>query len=137
MSSYLSQRVQYRDSNSYPSSSTNGDIDNVKYTNVTTTKKMAALNNSYTTVQKSGNSNTSSTYVASDYLNTTNIVNGGIKYDMQTTPSKISTHLLDHGYGATPQPNYATDDTGFKGYTKSAEMGITNYYKVNEEHYFD
>lgn len=85
---------------------------------------MAALTSSYT-VQKAGSSS-AGTYVASDYITG----NGTVKYEMESTPSKISTHLLDHGYGATPQPAYASDETALKGCTKSADSGITNYYKV-------
>lgn len=132
MSSYYSQRVQYKGKGKHlqhqqsSTSSVNGgvhsDNDDVKYT---PPKKMAALNNSFI-VQKAGSS--TSTYVTSDY----NAGNSTVKYDLQSTPSKISTHLLDHGYGATPQPTYTPngDETGFKGYTKSADCGITNYYKV-------
>lgn len=133
MSSYYSQRVQYKSfpHNTNRSNTVNGDshIDDVKYTTTTTpssTKKMAALTSSYT-VQKAGGSSSASTYVASDYI----AGNGAVKLEMESTPSKISTHLLDHGYGATPQPAYGSDETAFKGCTKSADSGITNYYKVS------
>lgn len=58
------------------------------------------------------------------------------KFDM-----KINSHLLDHGYGATPQPSYDTSSQrctdgdssngNFKGYTNSTDAGITKYYKVS------
>lgn len=131
MSSYYSQRVQYKSfpHNTNRTNSVNGDshIDDVKFTTTTTpssSKKMAALTSSYT-VQKAGSSS-AGTYVASDYI----ISNGIGKYEMESTPSKISTHLLDHGYGATPQPVYISDETALKGCTKSADSGITNYYKA-------
>lgn len=59
--------------------------------------------------------------------------------------SKINTHLLDHGYGATPQTSYdpldhsrLSDDSvvSYKGFTQAADTGITKYYKVNLSFHF-
>lgn len=56
------------------------------------------------------------------------------KFEMQTP--KINSHLLDHGYGATPQPSFNgnsnTDETsGMKSFSKSTDAVITSYYKVS------
>lgn len=128
MSSYYSQRVAYKTKGKQYSRSNAIINDDLKYS-ASTGKKMATLTSAYGT-QKAGSSVTTA-YVASDYLNGgADIVaaTAAIKFE-PTTPSKISTHLLDHGYGATPQPAYP-DEAGFKGYTKSADAGITHYYKV-------
>lgn len=136
-SSYYSQNLKYKTQNQkhYQHKKSNhtvsratvenvgsDDDDNVDYL---PPKKMSAFANSSFVGQKAGGS-TSSTYVSSDYTNS----NSSFKYD--ATPSKINSHLLDHGYGATPQPTFssASDETGFKGYTKSADFGITSYYKA-------
>lgn len=50
-----------------------------------------------------------------------------------TLSNKLSTHLLDHGYGATPQPQFVREPAAGSGKAaagKSSEY-ITNYYKVN------
>lgn len=57
--------------------------------------------------------------------------------DLQMTSTKINSHLLDHGYGATPQPSYSnssnnSDDSGLKSYTRTTDGGITSYYKVSK-----
>lgn len=109
----------------------NGNIRNTNDGNMTTylsTKRMATSNNksgpttttTYIVQKLSGSSTTNCTYVTSN--------------DVPTQSIKINTHLLDHGYGATPQPSFNVsnndDSTGFKGYTKSSDGGITSYYKV-------
>lgn len=64
------------------------------------------------------------------------------KYSM-----KVNSHLLDHGYGAMPQPSYETaatttvtatstrigsdDSSHFKSFTNTIDAGITKYYKVS------
>lgn len=49
---------------------------------------------------------------------------------LPTIQTKISSHLLDHGYGATPQNLYSTNkDTKMMPKT-SSEGCITNYYKA-------
>lgn len=51
-----------------------------------------------------------------------------------TLSNKLSTHLLDHGYGATPQPQFVREPAAGSGKAaagKSTEY-ITNYYKVNK-----
>lgn len=42
---------------------------------------------------------------------------------------KMNSHLLDHGYGATPQPSYPSKNIG-----KSSDL--TNYYKVRRFYNF-
>lgn len=133
MSSYYSQRIQYKTKGKqYNRASTiiSNDVDDLKYT-AGAAKKMATLNSPYTAQKASGSAIT--TFADSDLLNVgedNDVAASTIKFE-PTTPSKISTHLLDHGYGATPQPTYAQDDASFKGYTKTADAGITHYYKVS------
>lgn len=60
--------------------------------------------------------------------------NSTSKYEMQTP--KINSHLLDHGYGATPQPSFngnTPDETAaMKGvHPKTSDAVITSYYKVS------
>lgn len=71
-----------------------------------------------------------------DYATTNGPTYNTNKYELQTP--KINSHLLDHGYGATPQPtfngNSNTDGTTTAakiGYTKSSDPVITSYYKVS------
>lgn len=95
---------------------------------------------------KSGNS----TYIVqkasgSAYGPATSAINGNAskhsslqfnnKYSMKVNP-----HLLDHGYGATPQTSFDTatsarlnndNSSHLKGYTSSVDAGITKYYKVS------
>lgn len=98
-----------------------------------------------------GGKSSNSTYIVqkasgSAYGPATSAINGNAskhsslqynnKYSM-----KVNSHLLDHGYGATPQPSYDTatatstrltdDSSHFKGYTNSVDAGITKYYKVS------
>lgn len=52
---------------------------------------------------------------------------------MQQT--KMSTHLLDHGYGATPQPQqFGREAISSSGKTAGSgkDFRITNYYKVSK-----
>lgn len=97
-----------------------------------------------------GGKSSNSTYIVqkasgSAYGPATSAINGNAskhsslqfnnKYSM-----KVNSHLLDHGYGATPQTSYdaATstrlnndDSSNFKGYTSTVDAGITKYYKVS------
>lgn len=76
---------------------------------------------------------------ANAYTNDYGATNGSTyhtnKYEMQTP--KINSHLLDHGYGATPQPSFNgnsnSDETSSTkgGYPKSSDAVITSYYKVS------
>lgn len=126
MSSYLSQRIQYKTKGKQynrASAIITDDVDDLKYS-ASAVKKMAY-------VSQKASSSATTTYVAADYLNGDVADNELATIKCETsTPSKVSTHLLDHGYGATPQPTFAQDDAGSKGYTKAAEAGITHYYKV-------
>lgn len=79
------------------------------------------------------------------YISATSAINEAVpKHSIQISNhkfnSKINTHLLDHGYGATPQTSYdpldhsrLSDDSvvSYKGFTQAADTGITKYYKVN------
>lgn len=86
--------------------------------------------------QKAGGSSAASTTTSigggggSNNMTPSDIIS--IKNESNNPPhihqTKMSTHLLDHGYGATPQPQFIKD-TG-KATTKSSEFCITNYYKV-------
>lgn len=96
-----------------------------------------------------GGKSSNSTYIVqkasgSAYEPATSAINGNAskhsneqynnKYSM-----KVNSHLLDHGYGATPQSSYDSatsmrlndDNSHFKGYTSSMDAGITKYYKVS------
>lgn len=97
-----------------------------------------------------GSKSSNSTYIVqkasgSAYGPATSAINGNAskqsslqfnnKYSM-----KVNSHLLDHGYGATPQTSFdaATstrlnndDNSHFKGYTSSVDAGITKYYRVS------
>lgn len=93
-------------------------------------------NNMYIVQKQSGNA-----YISS----ATSAINEAVpKHSIQISNhkfnSKINTHLLDHGYGATPQTSYdpldhsrLSDDSvvSYKGFTQAADTGITKYYKVN------
>lgn len=135
MSSYYSQRIQYKTKGKQYNRATaviNDDVDDIKYT-AHAAKKMATLNSSSYAAQKADNS-TCVPFDTSDFLIGSvddEVSTSAHKFEIPTTPSKISTHLLDHGYGATPQPAFVQDDADFKGYTKTAEAGITHYYKVS------
>lgn len=54
---------------------------------------------------------------------------------MQQT--KLSTHLLDHGYGATPQPQqFVREATPSSAKSVAAkDFRITNYYKVRDTNF--
>lgn len=104
-----------------------------------------------------GGKTTSSTYIVqkasgSAYGPATSAINGNaskhssIQYGNKYTSLKVNSHLLDHGYGATPQTSSSSsydnnaantrlssqdDASQFKGYTNSFDAGITKYYKVN------
>lgn len=60
----------------------------------------------------------------------------------QTSQPKINSHLLDHGYGATPQPSFDNDEiactstTGKNFNNKSTDGVITSYYKVRSIQHF-
>lgn len=77
----------------------------------------------------------SATNAYNDYGVTNGSAYHANKYEMQTP--KINSHLLDHGYGATPQPSFNgnsnSDETpGAKGaYPKPTDAVITSYYKVS------
>lgn len=101
-------------------------------------KNMAATygnksNNSTYIVQKaSGSAYGSVTSAINENASKTNVQYNN-KYSM-----KVNSHLLDHGYGATPQTSYDDmnntrfndDSASFRGYTQAADAGITKYYKV-------
>lgn len=105
-----------------------------------------------------------STYIVqkasgSTYGPATSAINGNaskhssIQYGSKYTSMKVNSHLLDHGYGATPQSTSTSsssasstsydnnavstrlssqdDASQFKGYTNSFDGGITKYYKVS------
>ncbi|XP_055310370.1 transcription factor E2f1 [Sitodiplosis mosellana] len=107
-----------------------------------------------------GGKSSNSTYIVqkasgSTYGPATSAINGNAskhsslqynnKYSM-----KVNSHLLDHGYGAMPQPSYDTatatttaaaatstrlssdDSSHFKSYTNSIDAGITKYYKATK-----
>lgn len=97
-----------------------------------------------------GGKSSNSTYIVqkasgSTYGAATSAINGNaskhsIQYNNRyNTNMKVNSHLLDHGYGATPQTSYETatstrlsDDTShFKSYTNQIDAGITKYYKVS------
>lgn len=120
----------------------NGSSNNNGVNDVTTyvsAKKMAEYKESgkqsttYIVQKASG----SAANAYTDYGNT--VTNGSTynsnKYEMQTP--KINSHLLDHGYGATPQPSFngnsnSDETSGAKGgYPKSSDAVITSYYKVS------
>lgn len=114
----------------------NSNDDNVKYASPIS-KKMTTT--TYY-VQKSGVTgivgsspiNTYGASTASDY----NKINYATKSnDLQMSSTKINSHLLDHGYGATPQPSFSnsnsSDDPGCKNFTRTTDGGITSYYKVS------
>lgn len=106
-----------------------------------------------------GGKSSNSTYIVqkasgSAYGPATSAINGNAskhsslqysnKYSM-----KVNSHLLDHGYGAMPQPSYETaattttaatatstrlasdDSNHFKSFTNTIDAGITKYYKVS------
>lgn len=84
--------------------------------------------------QKAGVS--SSAYVEYDAAS----ANGGApfnKFEVQNPSPKINSHLLDHGYGATPQPSLDDGDTGCGSSTVTSKSKpadgsvITSYYKVS------
>lgn len=136
MSSYYAhaRSVQYKPKGKqYNRASTiiSDDVADLKF-NANSTKKMA-----YTVQKVAASSTPSTTYVTAEYLNDdtdSGIVTPTLKYEPATTPSKISTHLLDHGYGATPQPQIVPlDEAAFKGYTKTPDAGITHFYKVSDD----
>lgn len=110
-----------------------------------------------------GGKSSNSTYIVqkasgSTYGPATSAINGNaskhssIQYGNKYTSMKVNSHLLDHGYGATPQStsydNNAVstrlssqqqqqqqqqdDASQFKGYTNSFDSGITKYYKVSD-----
>lgn len=118
------------------SGSNNGVNDVTKYAN---TKKMADYKESgkqsttYIVQKPSGSA--ANAYIDYGVTNGTTYSSTN-KYEMQTP--KINSHLLDHGYGATPQPSFngnsnADESTGIKGsaYPKSSDAVITSYYKVS------
>lgn len=101
-----------------------------------------------------GSKSSNSTYIVqkasgSTYGPATSAINGNaskhssIQYGNKFTSMKVNSHLLDHGYGATPQSSSydnnavstrlsSQDDASqFKGYTNSFDAGITKYYKVS------
>lgn len=99
------------------------------------TTKSAGKRNSNTILdQKSG----TSTYVTYDGTSANDTSFN--KFDVQNPSPKINSHLLDHGYGAAPQPTLDDDDDDdvgcgsstvtTKSYQKSTDGVITNYYKV-------
>lgn len=65
--------------------------------------------------------------------------NGGApfnKFEVQNPSPKINSHLLDHGYGATPQPSLDDGDAGCGSSTVTTKRPadgsvITSYYKVS------
>lgn len=69
------------------------------------------------------------------HTNTSSDATNGITAKLEqvnSAPSsqlKMNSHLLDHGYGATPQPSYPSKVVG-----KSSEL--TNYYKVRKFYRF-
>lgn len=107
----------------------------------------------------SGSKSSNSTYIVqkasgSAYGPATSAINGNaskhssIQYGNKFTSMKVNSHLLDHGYGATPQTSSSSsydnnaaaastrlssqdDASQFKGYTNSFDAGITKYYKVS------
>lgn len=98
----------------------------------------------------SGGKSSNSTYIVqkasgSAYGTATSAINGNaskhssLQFNNKYNNMKVNPHLLDHGYGATPQPSYESatstrlnDESGpFKGYTSSIDAGITKYYKVS------
>lgn len=112
----------------------------------------SALKKNATVTYGSGKSTANHTYIVqkasgSTYGSATSAINdnrklNGVQYSNKFDV-KINSHLLDHGYGATPQPTYDPNssrcsvDNGdasgnFKGYTSSTDAGITKYYKVSE-----
>lgn len=120
------------------SGSNNGVNDVTTYANA---KKMADYKESgkqsttYIVQKPSG----SAANAYTDYGVTNGTTYGTNKYEMPTP--KINSHLLDHGYGATPQPSFngssnSDESTGIKGsgggsYPKSSDAVITSYYKVS------
>lgn len=148
MSSYYSQGLQYKpheqnylqhtinsrnnSTRSNTRSNDNNVIDPLKNSEEDDVKYAPSISKKMTTttyyVQKSGVSG----IVANSSINTygASTASGYNKID-----SKVNSHLLDHGYGATPQPSYSnsnsSDDSGFKSYTKAMDGGITSYYKVS------
>lgn len=57
-------------------------------------------------------------------------INMTYDFDPKIVTGKISSHLLDHGYGATPQ-NCFPRESKIIPKTSSDGACITNYYKVN------
>lgn len=99
-----------------------------------------------------GGKSSNSTYIVqkasgSTYGPATSAINGNAskhsstqQYNNRYTNMKVNSHLLDHGYGATPQTSYDStasarlsgeDTSQFKGFTNSIDAGITKYYKVS------
>lgn len=93
-------------------------------------------NSTYIVQKASGN-----TYgPATSAINGNASKNSNTQYNNRYTSMKVNSHLLDHGYGATPQTTSydnatstrLSDDTShFKSYTSSIDAGITKYYKVS------
>lgn len=125
------------DNNVIDGSNNSDDDDDVKYA-PSISKKMTTATyyvqkSSVSGIVNNSPINTYGASTASDY----NKINYATKSnDSQMSSTKINSHLLDHGYGATPQPSYSTssnnsDDPGFKSYTRTTDGGITSYYKVS------
>lgn len=116
------------------SSNNNGVNDVTTYVNA---KKMAEYKEtgkqSTTYIVQKPSGSTANAYT--EYGVTNGTTYNTNKYEMQAP--KINSHLLDHGYGATPQPSFdsnsnSDDTSGIKGgLPKSSDAVITSYYKVS------
>lgn len=119
MSKYFTQNSQYKIQNEISNtsnSSTSGGVTN----GATTGGKHYS---SYQVIQKAGSSSSESVSVE---FNANKLIEPGTP--AMAHHSKVNTHLLDHGYGATPQPQFVRDTA--KTVSKSSDFCITNYYKA-------
>lgn len=117
MSNYFTQHSQYKTHNDPTTATKTKHIISPKTTSINHT-------NTYQVIQKAGQSGT---HLTSPQATTTfKNVQNTIATSATTYPAKMNSHLLDHGYGATLQPNFTTDPP-----KKDNDFRITNYYKVS------
>lgn len=114
MSNYLTQHSQYK---------THNDSSTAKKTKQINSPKTTSLG-AYQVIQKAGQSgaNLASPQSTATFKNVQNT----IATAATTYPAKMNSHLLDHGYGATLQPSFASDQP-----KKDNDFRITNYYKAS------